>query len=379
MKPRLMLPVILAIVAAIEILASVALDALGLAAGIGRTALGAALFAAASAVPLYLLAVHPSARNREDRDHLARRADVQDTLIGINATAIEETDPGQVLQRAAEDLRRLLGAPRCTFWLFGDPDAVVEHVAVGLRPAMAEFPLRESARDRVAACRPGNRTVVDDVRKSAAYRSVADDMERFGARSFIEAPLHCGGSPIGFLLVCRPEPRPWSEEEVLVTEAVARHAARAVVHAREFRDHEEMRGSLLSLLDHIPGLVYRGQRDWSMSIISAEIERMVGYSPREFHAGTVNWKDLIHPDDLPAVKTAFRSAVLAGQKVLRVEYRARHRNGSYRWFADRRQMIYDDAGRFLYADGLCLDITERKRAETEKAAPAAAAGVRAGA
>ena len=171
MKPRLMLPVVLTIVAAIEILATIALDALGFAGGIGRAALGAALVTAASAVPLYLLAVHPSARNREERDHLARRTEVQDMLIGINATAIEATDPGPVLRKAAEDLRRFLGAPRCTFWLFGDPDTAVEHVAVGLRPAMADFPLRESARDRVAACRPGNRAVVDDVRRAAPGRA----------------------------------------------------------------------------------------------------------------------------------------------------------------------------------------------------------------
>ena len=121
-------------------------------------------------------------------------------------------------------------------------------------------------------------------------------------------------------------------------------------------------------MDHVPGMVYRGQRDWSLSVASAEVEKITGYAPKDFLNGTILWKNLIHPEDLEMVKQTFRSAVQSGRKVLRVEYRARHRNGTWRWLADRRQLIYDSRGRFLYVDGLCLDITERKKGESGSAA-----------
>ncbi len=369
MKPRILLLVVLAIVAGTEILVAVAFGAFGLSGGIGAMAACAAVSAVATAVPLYLVAVRPAGRHQRERRELSRKSELQDILIEIDAMALEATECDLMLRKAAEDLRRLLQAPRCTFWLFGTPRTVVEHRAMGLPPAATDFPLRESREFREAVFLSEQCTRVDDVRKASAYRAMADEIERFGARSFIEAPLRLPEGPIGFLFLARPEPCAWSEDSVAAAEAVAAHVAAALGHARDLRDRDETSNSLLSLMDHVPGLVYRGQRDWTMTIVSAEVERMTGYPPGDFMSGAVVWKDLIHPDDILFVKMAFRNAVARAQKTMRVEYRARHRSGSYRWFADRRRIVYDEKGHFLYADGVCLDITERKLAESAKTAP----------
>ncbi len=368
MKPRTMLLFILAIVAAAEILVAIVFDAVAFTGGIGRTMLGVVLSAAASAIPLYLLAIRPAAARLEERRELSRKAALQDILLGIDTMAMQAADPDAIVRKAAEDVRRLLQVPRCIFWMFGAPDSVTEHRAMDLPPAATSFPLRESPDSWMQSCRTGSCAAVEDVRKAAAYQPVAEEMERFGARSFIEAPLYAPEGLIGFLLVCRPEPHWWSNDSVRAAEAVAWQVGAAVGHAREFRDREHTSNSLLSLMDNVPGMVYRGQRDWSMTIVSAAVERMIGFTPQEFLDGTVSWKNLIHPDDLLSIKMAFRDAVARRQKLLRVEYRARHKNGSYRWLADRRHMIYDDQGRFLCVDGLCFDVTERKRAEHERAA-----------
>ena len=377
MKPRTMLLVIMAIVAASGILVIIAFDAFGLKGGTGKTVLGIALFAAAGAVPLYFVAVRPSARNLENLRKLSRRAEVQDLLITIDTMAMEAEDPELMFQKAVEDVRRLLNATRCTFWLFGPPETVVEHRAAGLPPADTDFPLRKSGETWKEFCRSRKCTVVEDVKRSAVYQPVAEAMERFGARSFIKAPLCLPEGPIGLLFLCRPEPHAWSDDSALVARAIARQVGTAIGHAKDIRSREEVTDNLISLLDHVPGLVYRGQRDWTMTIVSADVERLTGYSPMEFLDGSVNWKNLIHAEDLPSLKMTFRNAVAKGHRVLRVEYRIRHKNGSYRWVADRRQVIYDEKGHFLYADGMCVDITERKRVEIEKAAQMMSAGVHA--
>jgi len=376
MKPRTLLLVILSIAAAIEILVVIVFDALGLKGGIGTAALAVVVSAAASAVPLYMVAVRPSARLEEERRELSRKGEVRDLLIGIDTVAMETCDPDLVLGKAAEGVRRVLQVPRCTFWLFGTPDSVVEHREAGLAPAATHFPLRESPELLEEAWRTGKCTVVDDVRKAQEYWPVADEMERFGARSFLIASLSLPDGPVGFLFLCRPEPHSWGDGAVAAADAVAWQIGTVLQHTTELRNREEVTASLLSLLDHVPGLVYRGQRDWTMSIVSAGVERMTGYSPQDFLSGAVSWKNLVHPEDLLTVKLAFRSAVAKSQKVLRVEYRARHRDGSYRWLADRRRLIYDEAGHFLFVDGLCLDITDRKRIEAAKLAVEATAGVR---
>ncbi|MDA8121064.1 MAG: PAS domain S-box protein [Deltaproteobacteria bacterium] len=127
----------------------------------------------------------------------------------------------------------------------------------------------------------------------------------------------------------------------------------------------ELSDRLLSLMNNIPGVVYRGLRDWSIVFIGADVERMTGSTPEEFLAGKAKWRDLIHPDDLERVKNAFREAVRSGRKVLQVEYRGVHRDGTVRWISDTRQLFFDDDGTFAYVDGLLLDITAQRKAEEE--------------
>ena len=63
------------------------------------------------------------------------------------------------------------------------------------------------------------------------------------------------------------------------------------------------------------------------------------------------------------LKRRVLEAVRARERVLRLEYRLLHRDGSARWVADRRQMIYGEDGRLRWVDGLILDITDRKRSD----------------
>jgi PAS domain S-box-containing protein len=119
-------------------------------------------------------------------------------------------------------------------------------------------------------------------------------------------------------------------------------------------------GRLVSLMNNVPGVVYRGLPDWSVSFIGSNVERITGYTQAEFLSGAVSWREFIHPDDLETVKRTFREAVHGKRSVLRVEYRARHKDGSIRWIADRRQLIHDAEGNFVHVDGLLLDITDRK-------------------
>ncbi len=134
-------------------------------------------------------------------------------------------------------------------------------------------------------------------------------------------------------------------------------AKRNETRAREDSDR------LLALMNNIPGVVYRGLPDWSLSFIGAEVRRLTGYPARDFLSGAVSWKHVIHPDDLERFRSTLRQTISDRRTVLRAEYRILHGNGEIRWVADRRQLLYDGAGRFAYVDGLLLDITERKAAD----------------
>jgi len=129
------------------------------------------------------------------------------------------------------------------------------------------------------------------------------------------------------------------------------------------RPYRELAEQRVSLMNNLPGVVYRGHRDWSVSFMGAQVEQVTGYTAEEFLDGVVRWKERIHPSDLDSLKQVFRETVEANKKGLRVEYRALHKDGDYRWIADRRQFIYDAWGKFQHVDGVLLDITDRKQAE----------------
>lgn len=120
---------------------------------------------------------------------------------------------------------------------------------------------------------------------------------------------------------------------------------------------------LTSLLNNVPGVVYRGLPDWSLQFFGEGIERLTGYPTEVFLRGEMDWRRVVHPEDLPGLKERFRRAVAAKEKVVRVMYRILRRDGSERWLEDRRQKVYDAAGRLSHVDGLLLDITEEKAVE----------------
>ena len=132
---------------------------------------------------------------------------------------------------------------------------------------------------------------------------------------------------------------------------------------RIFAKQRDLSLQLVSLMNNVPGAVYRGLPDWTVPFMGANIEKIVGHSPEEFTSGGKPWHEIVHPEDQGMLKQRVLEAARTRERVLRLEYRLLHRDGSVRWVADRRQMIYGEDGRLLWVDGLILDITDRKRSD----------------
>ena len=91
---------------------------------------------------------------------------------------------------------------------------------------------------------------------------------------------------------------------------------------------------------------------------SPAYQKILGYGPEELNAGAM---DQIHPDDRPRVLEAAEKARRTGRGE-RLEYRIRHRDGSWRVLESTASAI----GEKGTVQGLVIvnrDITERKRAE----------------
>ena len=97
---------------------------------------------------------------------------------------------------------------------------------------------------------------------------------------------------------------------------------------------------------------------------SPAFRRVLGHDPGDA-VGTMNVLDHVHPEDLPHVQEATQRA-LSGKGVVtnRVEYRFRHKDGSWRWVESLGTYLLDDP----HVKGVVVasrDVTERKEAEEQ--------------
>ncbi|HNA27895.1 MAG TPA: PAS domain S-box protein, partial [Nitrospira sp.] len=123
-------------------------------------------------------------------------------------------------------------------------------------------------------------------------------------------------------------------------------------------------------------LVVRGSEagTWDWHIGTGQVtfnERwatMLGYQLHELEPNVGTWEQLVHPDDLPAVKERV-SAHLRGETPLySTEHRLKTKSGTWCWVFDSGRVVERDAsGNPVRAAGIHLDISARKELEAAQA------------
>ncbi len=116
------------------------------------------------------------------------------------------------------------------------------------------------------------------------------------------------------------------------------------------------------LVNNLPGIVYKGYKDWSVEFFDRKVELLTGYDADEFNSRKMKWSDIIAEDDLEAAREHFIQALKTDKSYLR-EYRIKSKAGDIHWIQSRGQIVCDDQGEVEYVSGVFFDITDRKWAE----------------
>jgi PAS domain S-box-containing protein len=102
------------------------------------------------------------------------------------------------------------------------------------------------------------------------------------------------------------------------------------------------------------------------SAINARWASMVGYEVSELNLVHEAWLQLVHPDDVGAVKAAMDGQFEGDARHYEIEFRMRHRDGHWVWIESRGRVVERDAkGTPLRMAGTHMDITDRKLAQEE--------------
>ncbi len=112
-----------------------------------------------------------------------------------------------------------------------------------------------------------------------------------------------------------------------------------------------------------------GLWDWDLLTqavyFSPRWKNMLGYEDDEVQNSFEAFRGLLHPDDLQRVLAAVDAYLKAREGSYKVEFRARHKDGTHRWILSRGAALRDNLGNAVSFAGSHTDVTERKHAEEQ--------------
>ncbi|MBR0567016.1 PAS domain S-box protein [Azoarcus sp. L1K30] len=127
------------------------------------------------------------------------------------------------------------------------------------------------------------------------------------------------------------------------------------------------RRGLHTMLDNLPGMIYRGQNDrnWTMEFVSEGCFELTGYTPLELvdnHSAC--FAEMIHEEDRDFVWN-FVQMRLDRRERYELSYRIVDRDGQTRWVWEQGRGIYSSRGEFLGLEGFITDVSASRGAQEE--------------
>lgn len=111
----------------------------------------------------------------------------------------------------------------------------------------------------------------------------------------------------------------------------------------------------------------QGIWDWNLLTnqvyFSSQWKKQIGYEDFEIKNEFSEWTDHLHPDDRERCLSEVQSYLQNPVKHFIIEFRFRHKDGSYRWIHNKAASILNSDGKVIRMFGAHLDFTERKLAE----------------
>ena len=120
---------------------------------------------------------------------------------------------------------------------------------------------------------------------------------------------------------------------------------------------------LRTLVENANAIIYSLSLEGTFTFVSPNWTDKLGHAVSEVEGGS--FATFIHPDDVPLCQAFLEKVVATGEPQKGVEYRVKHKDGTWRWHTSAGSLVTDNNGNPLYYVGVAEDNTERKRMEEE--------------
>ncbi len=129
----------------------------------------------------------------------------------------------------------------------------------------------------------------------------------------------------------------------------------------------ESRRRMSTLMNNLPGIVYRCRADdtFSMEFASRGSKRLLGYEPEALlGSGPTAFQRIVHPDDRKNMLDLVRASV-AVKRPFSFIYRIRAASGDEKWVWEQGEGVFDDDDRLVALEGFISDVTAYKEVELD--------------
>lgn len=304
---------------------------------------------------IMLIASDITERKRRDA-HLAFLAGIQDDLAGLMSV-------DEIMQVVGSKIGAFLDVSYSYFAEFDDNETrgrlsyIWHSEKVSRLPDVISLPDARTS-DQYRPFSKGETVIVQDTENDPRTRP--EFFRAINMRSFIAAPFQYFSDWKSLLIVADYLPRQWRDDEIELVREVANRVFPRLERARNEAALRESEEKFRTLADASPTaiIVYRGRR--IVYVNTATVEFFEGTKEELL---SIDLADIIHPDYRKIALAWIQARMSGEQKPARYELKALTKSGGEKWLEISSILInYEGLPAGL---AICVDVTERKRAEAE--------------
>jgi len=178
------------------------------------------------------------------------------------------------------------------------------------------------------------------------------------SESMMYVPIHSSGTVLGILSIQSYSPRAYSENDLVLLQALADQCGGALQRIRVTEALRESERRFRALFESAPIGIALHDSAGRFVHVNAAYQRMVGYSESDLRQLTV--MQITHPDDVGEGRRLFDDLREGKRDGYQREKRYLRRDGQVVWAQTSASTLRNAGGEFVYIISMVEDITDRR-------------------
>lgn len=211
--------------------------------------------------------------------------------------------------------------------------------------------------------------VIDDCSKSDIIPKRF--IEELNLKSVIAIPLKAFGKCFGVIRIDYTKNyHSFSEDEIEFYELLGLHIGTIIRNSQLYTELLKTAQELKESNERYFLTIDAAEQGiWDWNVLTNEVfyspqwKKQIGFEDHELKNEFETWVEHLHPDEKENCLIAVQQYLQNPKKHFILEFRFRHKNGTYRWIHNKASSIIDDKGKVVRMFGAHTDITEQKLAQ----------------